>query len=167
MRRITKIYVHCTASEWGTVEEVTRWHLERGWQTIGYHGLVTNLFPTYSDWKDHRPQPEYDGKFWPGRAEFLAGAHVYGDNLYTLGYALVGNENFSQRQLDTMAKLCASKCLEYKLDPKMVRGHREYWEDQGKVALKSCPNLSMDFLRNMITGILRVPPDPEVPVWKP
>lgn len=150
MRSIKRIYVHCTASEWGTVEEITRWHLERGFKTIGYHGLITNIFPTYASFKDGQGKAAYDGKFWPGRSEDIAGAHVKGDNANTLGYALVGNEAFSQKQIQALVELCAKKCIEYGLEPKMVWGHREYWENRGEPAQKSCPNLQMDSIRQMV-----------------
>ena len=43
MRKIDKIIVHCTATPEGrhtTVEDVRRWHLDRGWSDIGYHFLI-------------------------------------------------------------------------------------------------------------------------------
>ena len=43
MRKINKIIVHCTATQESkdvSLDEVRRWHLNRGWRDIGYHFLI-------------------------------------------------------------------------------------------------------------------------------
>ena len=45
MRKITEIIIHCSATTEGkdfTVEDIDRWHRQRGFNGIGYH-FVTYL----------------------------------------------------------------------------------------------------------------------------
>ena len=152
MRPIRRIFCHCTASEWGTVEEVTRWHIERGFGTIGYHALITNQFPTYRHYKDCTGVSAYDGKVWPGRDEAEVGAHVKAANRDSLGICLVGNEAFSSKQVDALVSWCVRKCLQYALTADAVRGHCEWWSDQGLAPSKSCPNVPMPDIRKRIAA---------------
>lgn len=150
MRTIKRIFVHCSASEWGDVEEVTRWHKQRGFDTIGYHWLITNCFPLYRHYKDSVAVGLYDGKVWPGRDEGDIGAHVKEANKDSIGICLIGNEAFSSRQVDSLVDLCVRKCLQYGLQSEQVRGHLEWWTDQGLPPAKSCPNLPMPEIRKRI-----------------
>ena len=64
MRKINKAIVHCTATPEGrhtTVEDVRRWHLDRGWSDIGYHYLIY-----------------LDGTVHEGRPIEIQGAHTKG-----------------------------------------------------------------------------------------
>lgn len=157
-RKIAKIYVHCSASEWGTVEAVTQWHKERGWRTIGYHWLITNPFPTWTSYKDQVGQQSYNGKLWVGRPLdddlFLdddeIGAHVRGENAFSIAVCCIGDERFTSPQTDTLVDHCVYLCRKYEVDPAMVRGHYEHWKDQGLTPQKSCPNLPMKTVRAQI-----------------
>ena len=43
MRKINEIIIHCSASAEGkdfTVQDITRWHKQRGFKTIGYHYVI-------------------------------------------------------------------------------------------------------------------------------
>ena len=41
--RVTKIVLHhAAAPKSTTVEDIKRWHLEKGWRDIGYHWLITD-----------------------------------------------------------------------------------------------------------------------------
>jgi len=64
MRDIDKIIVHCTATPEGrhtTVDDVRRWHLDRGWSDIGYHFLI------YLDGSLHSGRPiEHPGAYCKG-----------------------------------------------------------------------------------------------------
>lgn len=55
------------------VEEVTQWHLDRGWSDIGYHWLIRR-----------------DGTWEKGRPSVYQGAHVGGFNSGNLGICMVG-----------------------------------------------------------------------------
>ena len=154
MRAIEKIYLHCSASGWGTVQEITRWHLERGFRTIGYHWLITNLFPTWTSFKENIAQREYDGKLWVGRPEEEVGAHVRGENNLSLGICMVGDEVFTLNQHDTAIDHATYLCHQYGLDAIDVRGHCEHWLDQGLPPQKSCPNLDMEQFRTRVAARL-------------
>ena len=66
MRKINKIIVHCTATQESkdvSLDEVRRWHLNRGWRDIGYHFLI-----------------QRDGTVEEGRPIEQSGAHTKGHN---------------------------------------------------------------------------------------
>lgn len=76
MRKIDTIIIHSTATPAGravTVADVTRWHRERGFATIGYHFLVG-----------------IDGTVYKGRPMAQVGAHCRGHNAHSIGIAYVG-----------------------------------------------------------------------------
>ena len=76
MREIDKIIVHCTATPEGrhtTVEDVRRWHLDRGWSDIGYHFLIY-----------------LDGSLHAGRPVEKQGAHCKGHNRNSIGICYCG-----------------------------------------------------------------------------
>lgn len=90
MRDINRIIIHSTATPEGrhtTVADVTRWHLARGWASIGYHYLIY-----------------IDGTIAPGRGINVSGAHTYGHNHDSIGVAYVGGTDRDGLSLDTMNK---------------------------------------------------------------
>lgn len=164
MRRITRIYVHCSDSVWGNLEDVTLWHKERGLVdaagNCGYHFIIYNgyLKPPNKDWHPPMPgsdgyDPREDGKVVPARPVERPGAHVAGDNKYSIGLCLVGKASFTEKQMSSLKKKVAELLDTYELEPGDVMGHREFWESRGEVARKSCPNFSLDKLRNELGGI--------------
>ena len=56
------------------MREIQRWHLDRGWATVGYHFVVSP-----------------SGRIFLGRPVDRLGAHVLGHNVGTVGIALMGN----------------------------------------------------------------------------
>lgn len=75
-RRITEIIVHCTATPEGkdyTIKDITSWHKQRGFTTIGYHYVVYR-----------------DGSVHTGRDVNVAGAHCTGHNAHSIGVCYVG-----------------------------------------------------------------------------
>ena len=76
MRKIDLIVIHCSATKEGkdyTVGDITRWHKQRGFRTIGYHWVVY-----------------LDGSVHAGRPEHEVGAHVKGHNSHSIGICYVG-----------------------------------------------------------------------------
>lgn len=72
---ITHIVVHHSASKpETTVEEITAWHIQRGFSCIGYHKVITD-----------------DGIIHTGRQENVVPASVAGHNKGTLAVCLTGN----------------------------------------------------------------------------
>lgn len=75
-RKITEIIVHCTATREGrptTIAEITSWHKQRGFSTIGYHYVVM-----------------IDGTVCKGRDVNVSGAHCVGHNSNSIGVCYVG-----------------------------------------------------------------------------
>ena len=90
MREIDTIILHCTATPAGreiTIEEVDRWHRERGFRCVGYHFLVL-----------------LDGSVQTGRQLSEVGAHCRNHNLRSVGIAYVGGLNDKGKPADTRTK---------------------------------------------------------------
>ena len=87
MRKITEIIIHCTATKEGqnfTVEDIRRWHRERGFNDCGYHYVI-----------------RLDGCIEQGRPIEAVGAHCKGHNSSSIGIAYVGGLDEHGRPKDT------------------------------------------------------------------
>lgn len=87
MRTIDKIIIHCSATPEGrsvTVEEIRRWHVQRGFSDIGYHYVIMA-----------------DGSVCEGRPLEQAGAHCRGQNAHSIGICYVGGCDQNKRPKDT------------------------------------------------------------------
>lgn len=69
-----EIILHHAEASRASVEEVNRWHLERGWTGIGYHFYIRK-----------------DGKVYRGRPEWAVGAHAQGHNSRAIGICVEGS----------------------------------------------------------------------------
>ena len=128
MRAIDEIIVHCTATPEGrdiSVEDITRWHIDRGFTTIGYHYVVL-----------------LDGTIERGRPEEQVGAHCKGHNSRSIGVAYVGGCDKAMRPKDTRTvRQRASlrhllKELKAKYPTASIHGHNEFAE-------KACPSFDV------------------------
>ena len=75
-RKINKIILHCTATPEGrhvSVDDIRRWHIDRGWSDIGYHYVI-----------------DLHGMIHEGRPLHRPGAHTKGHNSNSIGVAYVG-----------------------------------------------------------------------------
>jgi len=129
MRKINQIFIHCSATKASqnvTVADITRWHKERGFRTIGYHWVIYR-----------------DGSIHQGRPESEIGAHVTGKNSYSIGVCLVGGidakgnpeENYTPEQWRTLKEKVIE--LKKKYPGAEVLGHRD------APALKACPSFDV------------------------
>lgn len=158
-----QIFVHCSASNWGSAEEIRKWHIDpppqgRGWADIGYHYVVTNGFPTYLSYKDNLYMPDWDGKVQPGRPEDEIGSHVEGENHNSIGVCLIGSDlkDFSPRQIEIAGNLIAGLCKKYGLPFSKVFGHSEVWTLKNQVPHKQCPVIPMEVIRKRVYAGLKV-----------
>lgn len=124
MRKITEIIIHCSATAEGrsyTIKDIEQWHLQRGFQMIGYH-YVINL----------------DGSISKGRPLSMAGAHCQGHNANSIGICYVGGLDRDGKPKDT--RTAAQKAslrfliqdLQTQYPGLTVHGHNDY-------AAKECP----------------------------
>lgn len=72
-----RIILHHAACSICTVEDVHQWHLNNGWEGIGYHFFVRK-----------------NGSIYRGRPEDKIGAHAYGANYNSIGICAEGNYEF-------------------------------------------------------------------------
>ena len=124
-RQIREIIVHCTATPEGrdvTKEEITSWHKQRGFTTIGYHYLV-----------------QRNGCIEEGRDVNVSGAHCEGHNSYSIGVCYVGGMTAdNKRAKDTrtpqqkLQLINLLKQLKSLYPQARIYGHRDF-------AKKDCP----------------------------
>ena len=124
MRTITEIIIHCSATREGqafTVEDIDRWHRQRGYRSIGYHYVVL-----------------LDGTVQEGRPIAEAGAHCKGHNAHSIAICYIGGLDLNGKPKDTRTPMqCHAleqliTVLHLRFPTATVHGHREY-------ANKECP----------------------------
>ena len=124
MRKINEIIVHCTATfldQRVTIADITRWHRQRGFKTIGYHYVIAQ-----------------DGTIFPGRPVEEVGAHCKEHNAHSIGVCYIGGLAADGKPADTRtAAQTASliqllKELREQYPAAAIHGHCEF-------ANKACP----------------------------
>ena len=122
-----------------TIDDVDRWHRERGWSMIGYHFFI-----------------EKDGTEKVGRPVNKAGAHTRGLNDEAIGICVSGHGDlvdFNAEQMTTLIKVVKRELNNFSLTIDNVIGHREVHEIAGAPPPnKSCPGtkVSMDGIRQRL-----------------
>ena len=100
-----KIIFHCSDSTYGNAALLTKWHLQRGWRTIGYHYIILN-----GQLDSNCYNKNFDGWLETGRAlddnyqldEWERGAHVKGWNENSIGVCMIGRSGkFTASQYNT------------------------------------------------------------------
>lgn len=124
MRKINKIIIHCSATKEGrpySVNDIDKWHRERGFDCIGYHYIIY-----------------LDGTVRAGRSEARMGAHCLGKNAGSIGICYIGGLDSEGRPKDTRtpeqkeALINLLRGLKAKYPNATIHGHREF-------ANKDCP----------------------------
>lgn len=125
MREINTIIIHCAYTPVSMdvgVEEIRRWHLDRGFSDIGYHRVIRR-----------------DGTVEIGRPVEKPGAHVKGHNADSIGVCLVGGMgsrekpdcNYTASQWEALERVVIELVMRYPVAD--IVGHRDL--DSGK----ACP----------------------------
>ena len=121
MRKVTnRVIVHTTDTPPSMnigVEEIREWHIERGFNGIGYHYVIRK-----------------NGTIEKGRDENMVGAHCKGRNWESIGIACVGGwkgeDDRTDAQRTSLHTLCKKLYDKYSLE---FNSHSEF-------SKKSCPN---------------------------
>lgn len=147
MREINEIFIHCSATrpEWGRdlstswkVTEISKWHTDRGFDSIGYHYII-----------------DRNGIVACGRPEHVVGAHAKGHNTNSIGICLIGGfgssstdnfeDHYTEEQRISLYHMLDG--LGDKYPEAKIRGHNE-------VSSKACPGFNVgDFLHEYDTKI--------------
>lgn len=112
-----RIYLHTAAFRGPANEEIiTKWHLARGFDDIGYHFVVVGS--------------KYDNTsgIQTGRSLDYIGAHVSGDNCRSIGICVTGHGDFdewTETQMGLLIPLVRDLMFKYTIEIKNVLGHRE------------------------------------------
>jgi len=156
LKTVQYIFVHTAADPRQngkadtTVADITRWHVARGWATIGYHFVVRR-----------------DGTIEPGRPTTQQGAHVRGLNHCSIGICLSGNHDIAPmttKQRAALLQLLKTLCQKYKLPSNAVLGHKEVNAlvtagrlDKIYATSKSCPGRYVDMrtIRQELAQLLK------------
>lgn len=131
-RNILFIAIHCAAtfpSMHVDAARIKKWHLERGFNDIGYHFIIAR-----------------DGTIELGRPISVTGAHVAGYNSTSIGICWIGGvrdenhkeaeDNRTDEQKSTLKQLINELLAEY---PKaIVQGHRDFPK-----VYKACPSFDV------------------------
>ena len=124
MRQITEIIIHCSATPEGRnigAATIRHWHLDRGFQDIGYHYVV-----------------RLNGTVETGRPVEQIGAHCTNHNRNSIGICYIGGLDRQGKPKDTrtpeqkhaLAELCRQLLLQF--PGTTIHGHNEF-------ANKACP----------------------------
>lgn len=139
-RKITEIIIHCSATPDGkdyTVDDIRRWHKQRGYSDVGYHYIVYR-----------------NGQLVQGRDVNIIGAHAAGHNAHSIGICYIGGMNAENtrpedtRTLRQKARLLSLLVDLRKLYPNArIIGHRDLSEDKNGDGIiepsewmKACPS---------------------------
>ncbi len=137
---VDEIFIHCTDTpDTRNVsrEEIRRWHIDRGFDDIGYHFII-----------------DRDASLIAGRSLMREGAAVQGRNMNSISIVLVGRHRFTQDMLSLCMIFCARLVRKHGLQVKDVRGHYEV-EDR-----KTCPNIDMTVFRAGVAAVLETIQEP-------
>ncbi len=140
MRIIKKIHIHCSASDWGSQNEIDKWHRERGWRSgCGYNFVINN------GWiKPGLFLESMDGQIEVGRDINTIPASIKGHNTGSIAICLIGNENFTSKQLESLTKIIEELKEKFKLETEDIVGHYELDNH------KTCPNINMENYRKYL-----------------
>ena len=129
MRKITQIILHCSATPEGkdfTVQDVDKWHRQRGFRCIGYHFVIYR-----------------DGSIHEGRPIEQIGAHCTGHNANSIGICYIGGvakdgktpkDTRTEAQKKSLISLVSS--LRSRFPEATIHGHNEF-------AAKACPSFDV------------------------
>jgi N-acetyl-anhydromuramyl-L-alanine amidase AmpD len=108
-RKIDLIVIHCAATGNGKsffAADIDQWHRARGWDCIGYHYVIP-----------------LNGLIEHGRALEKVGAHARGYNQKSIGICLIGTDQFTLAQWQSLRELVTE--IISQIEPITICGHRD------------------------------------------
>ena len=156
MKKIKRIVVHHSASEWGNANEIDHWHKSRGWKEIGYHFVIQNGYPTAEDKIMRRRWNPLIGQIECGRhidlddwiEENEIGAHCLSLNKESIGICLIHDkgEKYKLKMLISLSRMCHFLVRHFEeLNYNDIIGHYEV--DSKK---PNCPGINMPRFRKLL-----------------
>lgn len=137
MRKINKIILHCSDSDFGDAALIDKWHRERGFDEIGYHFVILNGERSKNVFAD-----SYDGLIEKGRNVEKQGAHCRGSNRDSIGICLIGKKLFSQKQLMvSLPELILFLMEKFSISINNIFCHSYFNKN------KKCPNLDIEIIK--------------------
>lgn len=138
-RKITEIVVHCSATPEGvnyTVKDITNWHKNRGFTTIGYHYVIYR-----------------DGSVHKGRNINISGAHAVDHNAHSIGICYIGGCTNDGKMKEKDTRTPQQRASLYKLLKELkqlypnakILSHRDCKMNNGKYPNKACPSFDATF----------------------
>ena len=118
---IKYIMIHCSDTpneREHSAADIHRWHQEKSFDGIGYHYVVNRA-----------------GQIEKGRPEYWEGAHEQTVNRHSLGICLIGRDQFTEHQWDSLHNLLHH--MKSKYPNAQIVGHYEFDSD------KTCPNFDV------------------------
>ncbi|MDC0457937.1 N-acetylmuramoyl-L-alanine amidase [Alphaproteobacteria bacterium] len=119
---IKHLVIHCSDTPDDknlTAKDIHSMHLSFGWNGIGYHKIIRR-----------------DGVIENGRPEYWIGAHAKGINNNSLGVCLIGRNNFTIYQYNSLEELINKWKKKY--PEASIKGHCEAIKTD-----KTCPNFNV------------------------
>jgi len=154
---IKKLILHHSLSDFGSAALIRKWHLEKGFDDIGYHYVICN-----GQLETGLYLASMDGSIEVGRPIDIQalqlgetiGAHAYGHNRDSIGVCLIGNEYFTPKQLGALVPFVLELCHQYNIDPEAgIIGHNQ--TEHSKRIGKLCPHFSVEALVDLIKSAVR------------
>lgn len=130
MREINEIIIHCAATpedKHFTVEDIDKWHKDRGFKSIGYHYVIY-----------------LNGAIHKGREEKEIGAHCVKHNKNSIGICYIGGVDSdgktpkdTRTELQKESLLYLLKDLKKRYPEAVICGHNNF-------AKKACPSFNVN-----------------------
>ena len=120
-RAMDTIVIHCSATKEGkdyTIEDIKKWHLQRGFKDVGYHFVI-----------------KLDGTIEVGRSLDKIGAHVTNHNTGSIGICYIGGLSSNNKAKDTRTDEQKESLtnlinvLKTFIHIKEIKGHRDFSKD--------------------------------------
>lgn len=131
---------HSAASENQTPQSIEDYHLQQGWEGVGYHFLIDKL-----------------GEIWRGRPEHYHGSHVkeQGINTKSLGILVIGDFDKklpTPQQISSLRGILSDLMAKYSIPVEKIVPHRHFL---GQNPYKSCygSRLQDDWARSILQTI--------------